>query len=137
MSNNRRLAQLDAHQAVILEMLKRGEGLLNAPERDAGALARTRWELVRALMAYQRFKHSEIFDPVAAKGCTDEARLARRLKSDCLQMGEAFRAYVATWSSRSVLECWAEYHPAALALVARIRDHMATERRETGRLLKT
>lgn len=129
------LTRLDEHQATILAILQRGERLLKAPERDAPALARARWELARALMAYQGFKHRELFDPVAATGCPRRAPLARRLKGDCQAMGESFRAYVAKWSAVSVLDCWAEYQPAASRLIAQIRDHLARERRETAGLL--
>lgn len=129
------LTRLEEYQATILGILQRGERLLNATERDAAALARTRWELARAMLAYQGFKHRELFDPITASGCPRRAPLARRLKNDCLAMGEAFRAYVAKWSAVSVLDCWAEYQPAALRLITQIRDHLARERRETAALL--
>lgn len=136
MTDDPRLGRLDEHQATILNILRRGERMLGAAEPDAAALARARWELARAVMTYQGFKHRELFDPLAAAGCPDRAGAARRLKADCLASGEAFRAYVAKWSSVSVLDRWAEYHPAALRLIADLRGHLARERAETERLLR-
>ena len=136
MSNPDRLKQLDAHQTIILEIIAAGERLLAAPERDAAALARKRWELARALMAYQGFKHREIFDPLAARGGPDQARAARRLKADCVAMGESFRAYVARWSAVSVCDRWDEYQAAATKLVADLRLHLRRERSETSSLLR-
>lgn len=136
MNPDTRLARLDAHQTTIHDILRRGERMLRAPERDAAALARARWELARAILAYQGFKHHEIFDPIARRGPAVRADAARRLKAACVATGDAFRAYVARWSAVSVLDRWDEYQPAALALIAGIRDHLGRERREAEALLK-
>lgn len=136
MNNDARLVRLDEHQATIHDILRRGERMLRAPERDAAGLARARWELARAILGYQGFKHREIFDPIAERDAPDRAQVARRLKAECVATGDAFRAYVAKWSAVSVLDHWDEYRPAALATVAGIRDHLARERREAGALLK-
>ena len=136
MATDTRLMRLEEHQATIHDILRRGERVLRAPERDATALARTRWELARAILAYQGFKHHEIFDPVARRGPAARADAARRLKAACVASGDAFRAYVARWSAVSVVDRWDEYQPAAFALIAGIRDHLARERREAGELLK-
>lgn len=134
MRDDKRLARLDEHQAAILDILRRGERMLHASERDVAGLARARWELARAILGYQGFKHREIFDPAAA-GAPSHAALARRLKAECVATGESFRAYLSRWSSVSVGDHWAEYQPAALALIATIRTHLARERREAQPLL--
>jgi hypothetical protein len=136
MSPDTRLVRLEEHQTTIHDILRRGERMLRAPDRDAAGLARTRWELARAILAYQGFKHHEIFDPVARRGPAGYADAARLLKAACVASGDAFRAYVARWSAVSVLDRWDEYQPAALALIAGIRDDLARERREAGALLK-
>lgn len=135
MASDSRLARLDEHQATILDIMRRGERMLRAPDRDAAGLARGRWELARALLAYQGFKHREIFDPIAGLGAPGHADTARRLKVECVATGDAFRAYIARWSAVSVLDRWDEYQPAALALIAGIREQLARERREAAALL--
>lgn len=132
---DQRLTRLDEHQSAILDILRRSERLLKAPERDAPALARERWELARALLAYQGFVNREVFDPLIASGGPRRAPVARRLKADCAAAGEAFRAHVAKWSAAGVLDRWAEYQPATLALIARLRDQLARERRDGAALL--
>lgn len=135
MNIDTRLARLDEHQATILDITRRGERMLRAPERDAAGLARGRWELARAIMAYQGFKHREIFDPVAARGAPQQAAAARRLKAECMATVDAFRAYVARWSSGSVIDRWDEYQAAALRLITDLRAQLARERREAEALL--
>ena len=135
MVSDSRLARLDEHQATILDIVRRGERMLHGPDRDAAGLARARWELARAIMAYQGFKHREIFDPVAEAGDAGRAHAARRLKADCIAVGEGFRAYVARWSAVSVLDRWDEYHAAALKLIADIRGHLLRERADAAALL--
>ncbi len=136
MASDSRLVRLDEHQAIIHDILRRGQRMLRAPDRDAAGLARARWELARALLTYQGFKHHEIFDPVAMRGPPDRVATARRLKSECIATGDTFRAYVARWSTGSVLDRWDEYQPAALALIGLLKDHLARERREAGALLE-
>ncbi len=135
MPSDPRLVRLDEHQAIIHDILRRGERMLRAPDRDAAGLARARWELARAIMAYQGFKHHEIFDPIARRDAPDRAEAARRLKAECVATGDAFRTYVARWTKVSVIDHWHEYHPAAMALLAGIKDHLARERREAAALL--
>lgn len=131
-----RLARLDEHQATIHDVLRRGERLLRSPDHDAAAIARTRWELARAVMAYQGFKHRELFDPIAATGDPARAATARRLKAACVSSGEAFRAYLAKWSVGDVLDRWDEYQPAALRLIADLRAQLAREKYDAEALLK-
>ncbi|HEX8382854.1 MAG TPA: hypothetical protein VF592_05700 [Sphingomonas sp.] len=135
MNIDNRLKRLDEHQAAIHALVRRGERLLGAADHDAPELARGRWELARAIMAYQGFKHREIFDPITARGTADQARTARRLKAKCVARGDAFRAYVAKWSAVSVLDRWDEYRPAAIAMIAEIKEQLTRERGEAAMLL--
>ncbi|WP_375426962.1 hypothetical protein [uncultured Sphingomonas sp.] len=128
--------RLGEHQTVIHDILRRDEQVLRSPERNAEALARSRWALARAIIAYQAFKHHEIFDPVMRRGSPADAAAARRLKAECIASGDAFRTYVAKWSKVSILDHWTEYQAAALALVAAVRCHLARERAATTALLR-
>jgi hypothetical protein len=116
-------------------IVNRAEAILRDPDnKDVAALGTARWELARTLREYQLFKHSRIFDPLE-RGQDYRAIRARRMKADCIRVGEEFRAYVLKWSVVSILDHWSEYHPAALDAVARIRAHLARERVGVAELL--
>ena len=118
----------------ILAITDRTEAILRSDSKDVAALGNCRWEAARTLREYQLFKHGRIFDPLE-KGQDYRAIKARRMKADCIRVGEEFRAYVLKWSVVSILDHWAEYHPAALDLIARIRAHLAKERIGVAELL--
>lgn len=118
----------------ILAIVDRAESILRSEARDIAALGQARWEVARALREYQLFKHSRIFDPIE-RGQDYRAIRARRMKAECIRVGEEFRAYVLKWSVVSILDHWADYHPAALDAAARIRAHLAKERLGVAELL--
>lgn len=131
------LTRLGEHQSGILAILRGAEPLLLDPvERDVAGPARARWALMRALMGYQQFKHREIFDPAIAGRVLGDAQRAGRMKRACMMMGDEFRGHVAKWSAADVGGCWPIYQPAALAMVARLRAHIAKEREEIEALLE-
>ena len=131
-----RLDRLHAHQDGILAIMRGAEAMLRDPAlRNVAELAQARWALMRALIAYQLFKHGQIFDPAIARQLLGEAGRAERMKRACTGMGEEFRGYVTKWSGVDVDGCWAAYQPAALAMMERLRRHIATERREIATLL--
>lgn len=131
------LTPLNEHQSGILAIIRGSEPLLLAPlERDVAGLARARWALMRALMGYQQFKHREIFDPAIAGAVLGDAQRAGRMKRACTIMSDEFRGYVAKWSAADVGGSWPSYQPAALAMVARLRAHIAREREEIEALLE-
>jgi hypothetical protein len=127
--------EMDRHQTVVRDLLARKEALIRASQGDAEALSRLRWELIRAFMAYQMFKHREIFDAAASGGTPDQVVLAKRLKVDCIAMGAAHREYTQTWSLTDVADRWPEYQSAALAMIETLRVHLAAERRETQAIM--
>ena len=131
------LDRLHQHQEGILGIMRGAEPLLTDPSlRDVAALARSRWALMRALTAYQHFKHGEIFDPVIARRLLGDDGRAERLKRACLAISEDFRGHVAKWSACDVTGEWAQYQPAGLAMIARLRAHIARERGEVEVLLQ-
>jgi hypothetical protein len=116
-------------------IVNKAEAILRQPDnRDVAALGAARWEVARVLREYQLFKHSRIFDPLE-RGSDYRAIKAKRMKADCIRVGEEFRAYVLKWSVVSILDHWADYHPAALDAVARIRAHLKRERVGVAELL--
>lgn len=131
------LERLHQHQETVLAIMRGAEPLMTDPAlRDIAGLARARWALVRALLAYQRFKHAEIFDPAIARCLLIEATRAERMKRACLAVGEEFRVHVGKWSGRDVAGEWAEYQPAALRMMKRLREHVARERAEVALLVE-
>jgi len=115
-------------------IVDRAETILRSGVRDVAALGQIRWEVARTLREYQLFKHSRIFDPIE-RGQDYRAALARRMKAECIRVGEEFRRYVLKWSVVSILDHWNEYHPAALDAIRRIRVHLANERPGISELL--
>ena len=131
------LDRLHAHQDGVLAIMRGAELLLRDPaSRDVAGLARARWALMRALTAYGLFKLNEIFDPAISRRVLGEAQRAERMKRACVAMGDEFRGHVAKWSGADVAGEWASYQPAALAMMARLRAHIATEKREVAALVE-
>lgn len=116
-------------------IINRAESLLqNSDTYDVTALGQARWEAARCLREYQLFKHARIFDPLD-RGQDSRAITARRMKAECIRGGEEFRAYVLKWSVVSIPDHWANYHPAALDAIARIRAQLIRERIGVAELL--
>ncbi len=136
MQTERALQELDAHHVRLLSHIDAAERLVTlSADQAQHRLARSRWELVRLLQAYQVFKHSEIFDPAIRSGSPPHVRAAVGMKAACIAAGEQFHAYVRDWSSRDVAAAWEEYRPAMLAMTATLRAHIAQERRTIRALL--
>jgi len=131
------IERLTNYQDRALDVASRAEALLakNDPALASG-LAQTRWELLRALMPYAAFKHGEMFPVMIDRSRPEQLVAATQLRQDCLALGEEVKAYVARWSSVSVPDHWTEYRAASLAITARIRAHMARERRAAEAILQ-
>lgn len=130
------LARLHRHQDAILTIMRTAEPLLrSAALRDVPALSRNRWSLMRALSEYQLFKHNEIFDPAIGRAVLGSAERADRLKRACIAMDDDFRAHVSKWGGADLESVWSVYQPAALQMIARLRDHIARERDDCAALL--
>jgi hypothetical protein len=122
-------------QSRIEALLVRGEAVLRATDdRDVSQLGQTRWEMARLLREYQLYKHTRIFDHFERVGGS-QAALARQMRAECIRVGEEFRAYILKWSVTSILDNWAEYQPAALDAIARIRAQLVREQVGVERLL--
>lgn len=123
------LARLDEHQARALEVIRRGDILLGpAAEPNPALLVQSRWELTRILVAYQAFKHHELFNPVIRGGAPDKARLAEQMKRECIVIGDDYRDHVARCTNLDIPKHWDSYRPAVVRLLARVKSHMARER---------
>jgi len=116
-------------------IVDRAEAILREPgNRDVATLGQARWQAARLLRQYQLFKHSRIFDPIAASQ-DFRALKAKRMKEDCIRFGETFQEYVLRWSVVSIADNWEEYHAAALGSITRIRAQLVKERAGVAELL--
>jgi hypothetical protein len=130
------LERLHGFQDRALAIVEHTEAILRSGSAaNAIELGHARWELTRVLTAYQMFMHRELFQPVIDGGRADRARIAIGLKADCIAIGEDFRHYVAKWSAVGITDRWAEYKAAALAIITRLRRHIARERWAAEQLL--
>ena len=128
------LIRLHGHQTEILDIVDRAETMLGG-SRDVAGLSRIRWVLVRVMGRYQIFKHSEVLDPLIARGSPLDAQRATRMKEACLAPGEAFHEHVRRWSASDVDAEWTVFQPAAQMMMGRIRAHIAREQAEIDALL--
>jgi hypothetical protein len=131
------LDRLREHQRTAEAIIDRATPLLQ-PEAtpDPAALGRLRWEMARALTAYQQFKHRSIFDPAIERGGPDLQRMSEALKADCTAIGDEFNAYVRHWGAQGSADNWVAYRRAALTMIGRVRRHLAREERTVTSLLR-
>ncbi|MBA2933310.1 hypothetical protein HZF05_04300 [Sphingomonas sp. CGMCC 1.13654] len=85
-------------------------------------LARNR--MARILTAYHLFADRELFGPCAAPDPASSARL-KIVAAECAALAQDFRAFSRDCTINPVIERWAGYRLDALAMMARIRKHLA------------
>lgn len=135
MDRARALAALGEHQSTIAALLRQSRERLDLDQAaNAASLAALRWQLMRALRAYQLFKHRVIFDPAAKSGNAAEALRAAAMKERCLAIGEVFTEHVKRWSDGRAIAAWPDYVAAASTLVDQIADHLERESAEVRAL---
>ena len=129
--------RLVEHQRTIAAIAERALPLLAVDSQpDPMALSRLRWELVRAMTAYQHFKHREIFDPAIKRGTGHLQHMAEVMKTDCVALGDEFTRYVQHWSSVGTADRWHEYRQDALAMSTRLRRHVEREGQAISAMLR-
>lgn len=122
------IAHLQQHQREIEASLREGQALLaDGNALQLKAIALVRWQLMRALRAYQLFKHTEIFNPIIASGAPSRAREAEELKQRCIVIGEAYREHVQRWSLSGPAHSWPDYLKETQEIIRRIRAHLDQE----------
>lgn len=130
------IARLSEHQGKIMDNFASTERLVaDGMPVNVAALVRLRGDLMSLLTVYQHFKHHEIFDVIISEGPTEQARIGRRLKAECVSLGEEVRDHVHRWTDRGIAKSWDAYRPALLAFIYRIKAHMEYERRASVAVL--
>ncbi len=129
------LAQMHQHHQAIADVTVEADAMLGSPDLDPAAVSSARWRFVRVLTGYQVFKHQQIFDPMVKHGSMLDADAARQLKAECILISEAFRNYVAKWSTSGIAGQEDAYRCEAHSMILRVRTHIARERRGIEALL--
>ena len=93
-------------------------------------MATLRWQLMRALRAYQLFKHGEVFEPLIQCGDPAISAAARNLKERCIAIGEDYTVFVTRWSGGAAALAWHKYRIEARGMVQRIEGHLKTEQEQ-------
>jgi hypothetical protein len=122
------VAELSSHQKRILANFEATKTLVaDGNPIDVKGLVRLRGDLIRLLTAYQHFKHHSIFNVLIAEGPDAKARIGRRLKAECISLGEEVRHHVHSWTDSGLERSWLFYRPALLQFLDRVKAHMNYE----------
>jgi hypothetical protein len=106
----------------IMEQAERCLGHAAPPDSLALDLARTR--MARVLTAYHLFADRELFGPCAARDPSCRQRV-QAVALDCAVIAQDFRGFTRECALNPVIMRWPSYRLDALAMMARIRKHLA------------
>jgi len=88
---------------------------------------RRRDALAELLGRYQRFKHRDVFDPVVKLGSASRAIAARRMKTECILMGQQFEQYCTRWTGLSTASDWQAYRVDMRTICDQLVEHLRSE----------
>jgi hypothetical protein len=109
----------------MLGIMEQGEkGLGHAVPADSLALDLGRTRMARMLTAYHLFADRELFGPCAARDPSCRQRV-QAVALECAVLAQDFRAFTRECALNPVIDRWASYRLDALAMMARIRKHLA------------
>lgn len=127
--------EAEAYVKRAITMIDRARALVIADRVGAvGLLSAYRATLGNHFQSYQRFKHGRIFDPVVRHGTPSAQVVARSMKVDCLQLGEAFAGYNTRWLGQRAGE-WSAYREDMLEVTAMLKVSLTAELRAMRQLL--
>jgi hypothetical protein len=104
----------------------RETGPQSAPELGARRL-----RMAHLLTSYQLFVHREVFEPMIRSESEVDRKRACEMKVECIVLAEEFRAFARLWATADLVKRWADYQPAGLEFLDRIRAHIARVMRHT------
>ena len=114
----------------MLSIMAEAEAKLgHTPPPDSLMLDLARNRMARILTAYHLFADRELFGPCAAPDPASRARLMV-VAAECAQLAQDFRAFARDCTINPVIDRWAGYRLDALAMMARIRKHLAAAETE-------
>ena len=130
------MATLGEHHRHIHALLDEADAaLIGIDPARARVLALIRWQLMRRLRTYQLFKHTELFDPIIRGNDSEMTRSAGAMKARCTAIGEAYNEHVGKWAAAGIESNWSAYQADAASAILSIRNHLARELAEAGKLL--
>jgi hypothetical protein len=91
---------------------------------DTAALDLGRARMSRILTAYHMFAEREVFGPCIARDAAQCQRI-KAISAECATLASDFRAFTRDCAARPVLQRWATYRLDSLAMIGRIRQHLA------------
>lgn len=119
------LATLDNYQDQLWAIAREAERHLQAGDPQAAAeIDRLRLEFGQVMGAYQRFVHREVFELMTRTGTPAQVDRARAMKTECILIGEEFRAFVTSWPATDISARWPDYRAAGLEFSDRTRAHI-------------
>lgn len=117
------------------EMMNRARVLVQGDRVGAvSVLTANRVRLCEHFQGYQRFKHTQIFDPVVSYGRPSSKIVAHSMKVDCLTLGETFAAYHNRWLGLTAGE-WVVYRRDMLSTTETMASNLRAEMRAIKQLL--
>jgi hypothetical protein len=109
----------------MLSIMEGAENSLgHAPPEDSLLLDLARNRMARLLTAYHLFAERELFGPGLARDPAARSRI-RPVADECGALAQDMRAFARDCTINPVIERWAAYRIDALAMIARIRGHLA------------
>ncbi|WP_454886537.1 hypothetical protein [Sphingomonas oryzagri] len=120
---------LDYRDKMLAIMEQAEKGLGHAVPSDSLSLDLARTRMARVLTAYHLFADREMFGPCAARDPSCRQRV-QAVALECAVLTQDFRGFTRGCALSPVIDRWASYRLDALAMMARIRKHLAAAEME-------
>jgi hypothetical protein len=124
------LAVLEKEHKSILEMASRIETMLIAASHPQQfPLGAARREFIRMLMQHLTFKDACVYRDLLNKEPAQVKVSVLRLHEECRELDAAYRRHTIRWNSGAFEREWPQYKLEPLALIRRLNQLVADERR--------
>lgn len=127
---------LDYRDKMLAIMEQAEKGLGHTVPADSLALDLARTRMARVLTAYHLFADRELFGPCAARDPSCRQRV-QAVALECAVLSQDFRAFTRECALNPVIGRWPAYRLDALAMMARIRRHIAAAETEARYCIST
>ncbi|RYF09861.1 MAG: hypothetical protein EOO77_22815 [Oxalobacteraceae bacterium] len=127
--------EAEAYVARASEMMDRARAIVHSDRvRAIDLLQAKRVRLCEHFTRYQRFKHTQIFNPIIVHAPASSKVVARTMKIDCMELGETFAAYHNRWLGMRPKE-WPAYRRDMLSTTEMMQTSINAEIRAIRQLL--
>lgn len=119
------LQSFDDYRDRMLSIMDNVEPRLgHRPPADSDLLDLGRARMARIVTAYHMFAERELFGPRATDNPAHRLRV-RAMAAECAKLAQDFRAFTRECAANPVIPRWANYRLESLAMIGRIRKHLA------------